>query len=184
MSLITLMNIVRVRFYVFYHAKLQFDAGGRSLESLLNTRRTKRCLRMCANWMEKFHPFPLQLGEGGNINVRSTPKTIASSRETINPVFSNPIFIELSRRFSFSTRRIVQKTEGQNPVTFSLLHEFEYENTCVLSLADSGEKGKMCFRGRTVSIALVNQPVFIVRQNRNRVIKLRRNIGAAMLNQR
>lgn len=65
MSLITLMNIVRVRFYVFYHAKLQFDAGGRSLESLLNTRRTKRCLRMCANWMEKFHPFPLQRGGGG-----------------------------------------------------------------------------------------------------------------------
>lgn len=38
MSLITLMNIVRVD-STFYYAKLQFDAGGRSLESLLNTRR-------------------------------------------------------------------------------------------------------------------------------------------------
>ena len=91
--------ILREWILTFYHAKLQFDAGGRSLESLLNTRRRSN---VCVPTGRK--NSIRSLSAGGNINVRS--KTARCPARQSNPVLSNPISIELSRPFSFSTRWI------------------------------------------------------------------------------
>lgn len=110
MSLITLMNIVRVD-STFYYAKLQFDAGGRSLESLLNTRRRSNVC-VPTGWKNSIR----------SLRRREYKRSIDARRPRVvsrdNPVFSNPISIKLSPRFSFRHGGSFRKRKGKNRETF------------------------------------------------------------------
>lgn len=115
MSLITLMNIVRVD-STFYYAKLQFDAGGRSLESLLNTRRRSNVCVPTTGWKNSIR----------SLCRREYKRSIDARRPRVprdNPIrFSLTRFrSKLSRRFSFRLARhggSFRKRKGKNRGTF------------------------------------------------------------------
>lgn len=143
MSLITLMNIVRVD-STFYYAKLQFDAGGRSLESLLNTRRRSNVC-VPTGWKNSIR----------SLRRREYKRSIDARRPRVVPR-DNPIRFSLTRfrsnylhDFHFD---IVQKTEGQKSRDFPLSYEFD---SCSLS-PYSKKKRKKSSRRTVFCFGLLN----------------------------
>lgn len=142
MSLITLMNIVRVD-STFYYAKLQFDAGGRSLESLLNTRRRSNVC-VPTGWKNSIR----------SLRRREYKRSIDARRPRVVPR-DNPIRFSLTRfrsnylhDFHFD---IVQKTEGQKSRDFPSVRI-----RLVLSLALFEKKRKKSSRRTVFCFALLN----------------------------
>lgn len=147
MSLITLMNIVRVD-STFYYAKLQFDAGGRSLESLLNTRRRSN-ICVPTGWKNSIH----------SLRRREYKRSIDARRPRVVPR-DNPIRFSLTRfrsnylhDFHFD---IVQKTEGQKSRDFPLLYEFD---SCSLSPYSKKKERKVLVERYFALLCWISQPV-------------------------
>lgn len=147
MSLITLMNIVRVD-STFYYAKLQFDAGGRSLESLLNTRRRSNVC-VPTGWKNSIR----------SLRRREYKRSIDARRPRVVPR-DNPIRFSLTRfrsnylhDFHFD---IVQKTEGQKSRDFPLLYEFD---SCSLSPYSKKKERKVLVERYFALVCWISQPV-------------------------
>lgn len=145
MSLITLMNIVRVD-STFYYAKLQFDAGGRSLESLLNTRRRSNVC-VPTGWKNSIR----------SLRRREYKRSIDARRPRVVPR-DNPIRFSLTRfrsnylhDFHFDTVDRSEngraKIEGLSPFVRIRL---------VLSLALFEKKRKKSSRRTVFCFALLN----------------------------
>lgn len=147
MSLITLMNIVRVD-STFYYAKLQFDAGGRSLESLLNTRRRSNVC-VPTGWKNSIR----------SLRRREYKRSIDARRPRVVPR-DNPIRFSLTRfrsnylhDFHFDT---VDRSENGRAKIEGLSLEFD---SCSLSPYSKKKERKVLVERYFALLCWISQPV-------------------------